>query len=137
MSECFLKAGKIVDAASDGGVASVEYNDTYLFDASGNLISMPAESLSEYRLKDGEGEVWVSGKLDVTVLEIGLEFRKTGVARKWLENIVVRHVNRQRSLDKSLTVFVRTAEAGTGILCADIPSTYAPPVPVWRNSYEH
>jgi hypothetical protein len=137
MSECFLKAGKIVDAASDGGVASVEYNDTYLFDASGNLISMPAESLSEYRLKDGEGEVWVSGKLDVTVLEIGLEFRKTGVARKWLENIVVRHVNRQRSLDKSLTVFVRTAEEGTGILCADIPSTYAPPVPVWRNSYEH
>ena len=137
MSECFLKAGKIVDAASDGGVASVEYNDTYLFDASGNLISMPAESLSEYRLKDGEGEVWVSGKLDVTVLEIGLEFRKTGVARKWLENIVVRHVNRQRSLDKSPTVFVRTAEEGTGILCADIPSTYAPPVPVWRNSYEH
>ena len=137
MSECFLKAGKIIDAASDGGVASVEYNDTYLFDASGNLISMPAEALSEYRLKDGEGEIWVSGKLDVTVLEIGLEFRKTGVARKWLENLVVRHVNRQRSLDKSLTIFVRTAEEGTGILCADIPSTYAPPVPVWRNSYEH
>ena len=132
MSECFLKAGKIVDAASDGGVASVEYNDTYLFDASGNLISMPAESLSEYRLKDGEGEVWVSGKLDVTVLEIGLEFRKTGVARKWLENIVVRHVNRQLSLDGSITVFVRTAEEGTGVICADIPHTSAPPMSKWR-----
>ena len=132
MSEFLLKMGKIDDAASNGGVASVAYNDTYVFDASGNLKKMSAGSLASYRLKSGEGEVWVSGKLDVTPLEIELEFRKTGIARKWLENIIVRHVNRCRSLDSSLTVFARTAEEGTGVACADIPHT-AVPISIWRD----
>ena len=118
--------GKIDDAASNGGVASVGYNDTYVFDSSGNLKKMSADALSAYRLKSGEGELWVSGRLDVTPLEIELEFRKTGIARKWLENIIVRHVNRRHSLDGSLTVFARTAEEGTGITCADIPHTAVP-----------
>ena len=42
MSECFLRMGKIDDAASNGGVASVGYNETYVFDASGNLKKMTA-----------------------------------------------------------------------------------------------
>lgn len=134
MSEFLLKKGKIDDAASNGGVASVAYNDTYVFDASGNLKKMSADALASYRLKKGEGELWVSGKLDVTPLEIELEFRKTGIARKWLENLIVRHVNRQKMLDDSLTVFVRTAEDGTGITCADIPNTSAPPMSKWRNN---
>ena len=124
--------GKIDDAASNGGVASVGYNDTYVFDNSGNLKKMSADALSAYRLKSGEGELWVSGRLDVTPLEIELEFRKTGIARKWLENIIVRHVNRRHSLDGSLTVFARTAEEGTGITCADIPHT-AVPMSIWRD----
>lgn len=132
MSECFLKMGKIEDAASNGGVASVGYNDTYVFDCAGNLKRMSADALSAYRLKNGEGELWVSGRLAVTPEEIELEFRKTGIARKWLENIVVRHVNRQRSLDRSLSLFARTAEEGTGITCADIPNT-AVPMRIWRD----
>ena len=136
MSECFLIKGKIDNAASQGGVASVDYNDTFVFDARGNLKKMSAGVLSAYRLKSGEGELWVSGKLDVTPFEIELEFRKTGTARKWLENLIVRHVTRQRSLDGSLTIFARTAEEGTGVLCADIPHTAAPPVPEWRKTYE-
>ena len=134
MSEYFLRMGKIDDAASNGGVASVAYNDTYVFDASGNLKKMSSGALSAYKLKKGEGELWVSGKLDVTPPEIELEFRKTGIARKWLENLIVRHVNRQRSLDKSLTVFVRTAEEVTGIVCEDIPHTSAPPMSKWRTN---
>lgn len=132
MSECFLRMGKIDDAASNGGVASVGYNETYVFDASGNLKKMTAGALSAYRLKSGEGELWISGDLDVTPLEVELEFRKTGIARKWLENLIVRHVNRQLSLDGSITVFVRTAEEGTGVICADIPHTSAPPMSKWR-----
>lgn len=132
MSECFLRVGKIDDAASNGGVASVGYNETYVFDASGNLKKMTAGALSAYRLKSGEGELWISGDLDVTPLEVELEFRKTGIARKWLENLIVRHVNRQLSLDGSITVFVRTAEEGTGVICADIPHTSAPPMSKWR-----
>ena len=132
MSECFLRMGKIDDAASNGGVASVGYNETYVFDASGNLKKMTAGALSAYRLKSGEGELWISGNLDVTPLEVELEFRKTGIARKWLENLIVRHVNRQHSLDGSITVFVRTAEEGTGVICADIPHTSAPPMSKWR-----
>lgn len=124
--------GKIDDAASNGGVASVGYNETYVFDASGNLKKMTAGALSAYRLKSGEGELWISGDLDVTPLEVELEFRKTGIARKWLENLIVRHVNRQLSLDGSITVFVRTAEEGTGVICADIPHTSAPPMSKWR-----
>lgn len=135
MSECFLKKGTIDDAASKGGVASVDYNDTYVFDNAGNLIKMSAGDLALYRLKEGEGELWVSGRLDVTPFEIELEFRKTGIARNWLENIIVRHVNRSRSLDQSLTIFARTAEEGTGALCADIPNTTVP-VSKWRNGYE-
>lgn len=133
MSEYFLRMGKIDNAASHGGVASVAYNDTYVFDASGNIKEMSAGVLAAYKLKKGEGELWVSGNFDVTPFEIELEFRKTGIARKWLENLIVRHVNRQRSLDDSLTVFVRTAEEGTGAACADIPHTSAPPMPKWRN----
>ena len=133
MSEFLLKMGKIDDAASNGGVASVAYNDTYVFDASGNLKKMSADALASYRLKKGEGELWVSGKLDVTPLEIELEFRKTGIARKWLENLIVRHVNRQKTLDNTLTVFARTAEEGTGVTCADIPHT-SQPMPKWRNN---
>ena len=133
MSEFLLKMGKIDDAASNGGVASVAYNDTYVFDASGNLKKMSAGSLAAYRLKSGEGELWVSGNLDVTPLEIELEFRKTGIARKWLENLIVRHVNRQKTLDNSLTVFARTAEEGTGVTCVDIPHT-SQPMPKWRNN---
>ena len=136
MSECFLINGKIDNAASQGGVASVDYNDTYVFDSSGKLKKMSAGSLAAYRLKSGEGEIWVSGKLDVTPFEIELEFRKTGTARKWLENLIVRHVMRQRYLDGSLTVFARTAEEGTGVLCADIPNTAAPPVSEWRKTHE-
>ena len=136
MREYFLRMGKIDDAASNGGVASVAYNNTYVFDATGNLKKMSAGVLSAYKLKSGEGELWVSGALDVTPFEIELEFKKTGTARKWLENLIVRHVNRRRSLDRSLTIFVRTAEEGTGILCADIPNTSAPPVPEWRKTYE-
>jgi hypothetical protein len=136
MSECFLKMGRIDDAASNGGVASVGYNDTYVFDSAGNPKKMSADALSAYRLQSGEGELWVSGKLDVTPFEIELEFRKTGIARKWLENLIVRHVIRQHYLDGSLTVFVRTAEEGTGVLCADIPNTAAPPVSEWRKTYE-
>ena len=132
MSECFLIKGKIDNAASQGGVASVDYNDTYVFDASGNLKKMSAGVLAAYRLQSGEGELWVSGKLDVTPFEIELEFRKTGIARKWLENLIVRHVIRQHYLDGSLTVFVRTAEEGTGVTCADIPHT-SQPMPQWRN----
>ena len=132
MSECFLKSGKIEDAASNGGVASVGYNDTYVFDRAGNLKKMSADALSAYRLKDGEGELWVSGKLDVTPFEIELEFRKTGIARRWLENLIVRHVNRRHSLDKSLSLFARTAEEGTGVICADIPHTSLP-VSKWRS----
>jgi hypothetical protein len=124
--------GKIEDAASNGGVASVGYNDTYVFDSAGNLKQMSADALSAYRLKNGEGELWVSGRLAVTPAEIELEFRKTGIARKWLENIIVRHVNRQRSLDGSLTLFARTAEEGTGVTCADIPHT-AVPMTIWRD----
>jgi hypothetical protein len=93
---------------------------------------MTAGALSAYRLKSGEGELWISGDLDVTPLEVELEFRKTGIARKWLENLIVRHVNRQLSLDGSITVFVRTAEEGTGVICADIPHTSAPPMSKWR-----
>jgi hypothetical protein len=115
-------------------VASVDYNDTYVFDSAGNLIRMSAGALSAYRLKSGEGELWISGRLNVTPDEIELEFRKTGIARKWLENLIVRHVNRQKTLDDSLTVFVRTAEDGTGITCADIPNTSAPPMSKWRNN---
>ena len=136
MSECFLIKGKIDNAASHGGVASVDYNDTYVFDALGRLKKMSAGVLSAYRLKSGEGELWISGKLDVTPFEIELEFRKTGIARKWLENLIVRHVTRQRRLDDSLTVFVRTAEEGTGVLCSDIPNTAAPPVQEWRKTHE-
>ena len=132
MSESLLRMGKIDDAASNGGVASVGYNETYVFDASGNLKKMTAGALSAYRLKSGEGELWISGDLDVTPLEVELEFRKTGIARKWLENLIVRHVNRQLSLDGSITVFVRTAEEGTGVICADIPHTSAPPMSKWR-----
>ena len=132
MSECFLKMGRIDDAASNGGVASVGYNDTYVFDSAGNLKKMSADALSAYRLQSGEGELWVSGKLNVTPAEIELEFRKTGIARKWLENIIVRHVNRCRSLDSSLTVFARTAEEGTGVTYADIPHT-AVPISIWRD----
>ncbi len=137
MSEYLLRMGKIDDAASHGGVASVAYNDTYVFDCAGNLKEMSAGVLSAYKLKKGEGELWVSGELDVTPMEIELEFRKTGIARKWLENLIVRHVNRRRSLDESLTVFVRTAEEGTGVLCADIPNTSAPPVLNGGIRYEH
>ena len=136
MSECFLINGKIDNAASQGGVASVDYNDTFVFDASGNLKKMSAGCLAAYRLQSGEGEIWVSGKLDVTPFEIELEFRKTGTARKWLENLIVRHVTRQLYLDGSLTIFVRTAEEGTGVLCADIPNTAAPSVSEWRKTYE-
>lgn len=137
MSECFLIKGKIDDnAASQGGVASVDYNDTYVFDASGNLKQMSAGVLAAYRLQSGEGELWVSGNLDVTPFEIELEFRKTGIARNWLENLIVRHVTRQRFLDESLTIFARTAEEGTGILCADIPSTAQPQVSEWRKTNE-
>ena len=118
--------GRIDDAASNGGVASVGYNDTYVFDSAGNLKKMSADALSAYRLQSGEG------RLDVTPIEIELEFRKTGIARKWLENIIVRHVNRCRSLDSSLTVFARTAEEGTGVTCADIPHT-AVPISIWRD----
>lgn len=132
MSECFLIKGKINDVASNGGVASVDYNDTYVFDSAGNLIRMSAGALSAYRLKSGEGELWISGRLNVTPDEIELEFRKTGIARKWLENIIVRHVNRQRSLDASLTLFARIAEEGTGVTCADIPHTSVP-MTNWRN----
>lgn len=132
MSECFLKMGRIDDAASNGGVASVGYNDTYVFDSAGNPKKMSADALSAYRLQSGEGELWVSGKLNVTPTEIELEFRKTGIARKWLENIIVRHVNRCRSLDSSLTIFARTAEEGTGVTCADIPHT-AVPISIWRD----
>ena len=48
MSECFLINGKIDNAASQGGVASVDYNDTFVFDASGNLKKMSASILAKH-----------------------------------------------------------------------------------------
>lgn len=61
-------------------------------------------------LQEGEGFVMYAGDFYVEPLEIQIEFLKAANVRKWLEGLVLRHVDRVRQIGEDLRVLAEIEE---------------------------
>ncbi len=61
-------------------------------------------------LQEGEGALLYAGDFYVEPLEIQIEFLKAANVRKWLEGLVLRHVDRVRQIGEDLRVLAEIEE---------------------------
>ena len=65
-------------------------------------------------LREGEGFLMYSGDFYVSPLDIRIEFLKAASARRWLEALVLRHVERVRRVEDDLWVLAGIEEVRHG-----------------------
>lgn len=70
----------------------------------------PSEDSELSCLRAGEGFLMYSGDFYVMPLEIEIEFLKADSARRWLEALVLRHVERVRRVEDDLWVLAGIEE---------------------------
>lgn len=61
-------------------------------------------------LSEGEGVLAYAGEFYIEPLEVQIEFLKADHAKKWLEALVLRHVNRVRQVSEDLFVMAEIKE---------------------------
>ena len=106
MSRCCLMDGILLREPED--VLEFEREIIYHLTAGGVLtrVSEPPERT------DGEGCLALRGQRCVEPLEVAVEFLKAVDAESWLEALVLRHVERVRSVDPSVCALSEIKEAG-------------------------
>ena len=100
-----LKNGKIQDAFSED-VAGVQPAAIFHLNAQGEMEA--TDQVPD--LSEGEGLLMYAGELYVESLEIQVEFLKAANAERWLEALILRHVERVRQVDPGLWIHAEIRE---------------------------
>lgn len=99
MAGCYLKNGKIRETWGEDG-ADREFAAVFHLNANGEI-----KELSQFpALSEGEGALAYTGEFYIEPLEVQIEFLKAANAEKWLEALVLRHVDRVRQVSEDLFV---------------------------------
>ena len=104
MAAYCLENGKVREAC--GGYASREYAGIYHMSANGEFRREEHIPV----LKPGEGLLAHSEGFYVEPLEIQVDFLKASGAKRWLEYLALRHIDRVRYLDENLWVLAEIRE---------------------------
>ena len=100
-----LKNGTIREAGSEDAV-SRELTAVFHLTADGSM-----EELREIPvLSEGEGALAYEGAFYIEPFEVQIEFLKAAHAKKWLEALVLRHVDRVRQISEDLFVMAEIKE---------------------------
>ena len=88
--------------------------DGILFSVYGRADGVLREDSEIPCLREGEGFLMYSGDFYVSPLDIRIEFLKAASARRWLEALVLRHVERVRRVEDDLWVLAGIEEVRHG-----------------------
>lgn len=105
MSLFSLKNGRICSANFEEA-SGILPEALYWFNAAGEMKLV--QEIPD--LQSGEGFLLYTGDFYVEPLEIQIEFVKTLDAERWLEGLVLRHVERVRSIEDELYVLAAVKE---------------------------